>query len=407
MVAFLLAVPTYWTHPEGRGGEELFFDHPTPLNTPGTLRRTLESLVPLVEPGGVAVGVVAAPTAAELSPAMEAWLEELLASPPLPYPVVLFGPSHLALLKDFLRRQGKEAWVDLLSLTGYGAIRNITLVLANLLEAKVLVSLDDDEVVEDTEFLAKISADLAYLGQHYSVFGLAGLYENANGRVFVPEPDTPWGLFWPKLRWMNQTFAKLLSSKEVLPRTPLALGGNMVLPAKLFRRLPFDPCIPRGEDVDYVANAAKWGIPFFFDKNLRILHLPPEKPHPTWLKLRQDLVRFAYARRKLREQEPHPELVRVSPLELAPYPGNFLTDELEEKAYRSHTLLALEYLAAGDAEGARRTLDNLHLLQQENTCRENAFRSYLDLAARWQKMQTWLADPEIAAQARQALWGQT
>ncbi|MEJ2071664.1 MAG: hypothetical protein P8X58_14900, partial [Syntrophobacterales bacterium] len=140
---------------------------------------------------------------------------------------------------------------------------------------------------------------------------------------------------------------------------------------------------------------------------LRILHLPPEKPHPTWLKLRQDLVRFAYARRKLREQEPHPELVRVSPLGLAPYPGNFLTDDLEEKAYRSHTLLALEYLAAGDAEGARHTLDNLQLLQQEKTCGENAFRSYLDLAARWQELQTWLGDSEIAAQARRVLWGQS
>ena len=64
MVAFLLAVPTYWTYPEDRGGEEIFFDHPTPLNTPGTLRRTLESLVPLVEPGVVAVSVVAAPAAA-------------------------------------------------------------------------------------------------------------------------------------------------------------------------------------------------------------------------------------------------------------------------------------------------------------------------------------------------------
>ena len=293
MVAFFLAVPTYWTHPEGRGGEEIFFDHPTPLNTPGTLRRTLESLVPLVEPGVVAVGVVAAPTVAELGPAMEAWLEELLASPPLPYPVVLFGPSHLALLQEFLRVRGKAAWFDLLSLTGYGAIRNITLVLANLLEAEVLVSLDDDEVVEDNDFLAKISTDLAYLGQHHPVFGLAGLYENADGRVFVPEPETSWGLFWPKLRWMNQTFAELLNSEELLPRTPLALGGNMVLPAKLFRRMPFDPCIPRGEDVVFVANAAKWGIPFFFDNNLRILNLPPEKPHPTWLMLRLDLVRFA------------------------------------------------------------------------------------------------------------------
>ena len=149
-----------------------------------------------------------------------------------------------------------------------------------------------------------------------------------------------------------------------------------------------------------------WGIPFFFDKNLRILHLPPEKPHPTWLKLRQDLRRFAYARRKLREQESHPDLVRVSPLELAPYPGNFLTDELEDKAYHSHALLALEYLAGGDADGARETLQNLCLFQQENTCPHNAFQAYLDLTTRWQELQTWLADPEIAAQVRQVLWGQ-
>ena len=405
MVSFLLAIPTYWTHPESRGAEHIFFDHPTPLNTPGTLRRTLESLIPLVEPG-VVVTVVAATTSPELDLAAEAWLGKLLTSPPLPYPVFLFAASQVALLQDFLRDRGKETWTSLLSLGSYGAIRNLTLVLANLWEAEVLVSLDDDEVVDDKDFLTKISHDLAVLGKRHTVFGLAGLYNNADGRVFVLEPETPWSLFWPKLRWMNQTFAGLLDSEEFLPRTPMALGGNMVLPAVLFRRLPFDPCIPRGEDVDYVANAAKWGIPFFLAKDLRVLHLPPEKLHPTWLRLRQDLVRFAYARRKLKEQESHPELVRISPLELMPYPGNFLTDDLEERAFRSHTLLALEYLAAGDAEGARQTLENLRLFQQQNTSPANAFRAYFDLTTRWQELQAWLADPEIAGQARRALWGQ-
>jgi len=336
---------------------------------------------------------------------MEDRLQEIVSSPPLPYPVFWFLPSHLARLQAFLRDHGREAWVDLLSLEGYGAIRNLTLVLANLLEAEVLVSLDDDEIIEDQEFLSKISADLALLGQQHPVFGLAGPYVNADGGVLVPEPQTPWGLVWPKLRYMNQTMAGLVDGEELLPRTPLALGGNMILPLDLCRRLPFDPDIPRGEDLDYVANAAMWGIPFFFDKNLRIVHLPPEKPHPTWLKLRQDLRRFAYARRKLREQEPHPDLVRVTPLELAPYPGNFLTDELEGMAYHSHALLALEYLTAGDAEGARQTLQNLCLFQQENTCAHNAFRTYLELAARWQELQSWLAEPEIGTQARRAVWG--
>jgi hypothetical protein len=404
MVAFFLAIPTYWTHPEGHGGEDIIFDHPTPLNIPGTLRRTLESLIPLVNPG-VTVGVVAATAAPELNPMVEARVWELLTSPPLPYPVVFFSASHLAVFQDFLRRQGKDDWGALLSLAGYGAIRNLTLVLANLHEAEVLVSLDDDEVIEDKDFLTRITADLTLLGKRHPVCGLAGLYLNANGQVYLSEPEAPWALFWPKLRWMNQTFAELLEAEEPLPRTPLALGGNLALPASVFRQLPFDPLIPRGEDVDYVVNARMWGIPFFLDKNLRILHLPPEKPHPTWLRLRQDLVRFAYARRKLREQEPYPGLVRVSAQELVPYPGNFLMDDLEERAHRSHSLLALEYLTAGDTEGAHQTLENLRLLQQMNQGTQNTFRAYLDLTTRWHELQTWLADPGVAAQARRALWG--
>ena len=47
MTAYWVAIPTYWTHPGGAGPEEIVFDHPTPLDTPGTLRRTLESLIPL------------------------------------------------------------------------------------------------------------------------------------------------------------------------------------------------------------------------------------------------------------------------------------------------------------------------------------------------------------------------
>ncbi len=404
MASFFLAIPTYWTHPEGQGEEDIIFDHPSPLNTPGTLRRTLESLIPLVKPG-VTVGVAAAAAAPELNALVEARVRDILTSSPLPYPVVLFSASHLAVFQEFLRSHGKEEWSSLLSLAGYGAIRNLTLVLANILEAEVLVSLDDDEVIEDQDFLGRIANDLAVLGRLHPVFGLAGLYDNPDGRVFVPEPTAPWALFWPKLRLMNQTMAGLLEGEEPRPLTPLGLGGNMALPGDLFRRLPFDPRIPRGEDVDYVVNARMWGIPFFLDKHLRVRHLPPEKPHPTWLRLRQDLVRFAYARRKLREQEPHPHLVKVSPQELTPYPGRFLLDDLEEMAHRSHTLLALEYLAAGDTTGARQTLMNLQLFQQENSGSENAFRTYLDFTSRWQALQTWLADPQVAAQVRRALWG--
>ncbi len=405
MASFFLAIPTYWTHPEGRGREEVFFGHPTPLDTGGTLRRTLESLSPLVGPE-VTVGVVAAATSPELAHLIEARVREILTSPPLPFPVVFFSASHLEALQDFVRRQGNEEWVSLLSLTGYGAIRNLTLVLANLYGADVLVSLDDDEVIEDQGFLVRIAEALAVLEKRHSIFGLSGPYVNADGHIFQPEPETPWTFFWPKVRWMNEAFDGLLEAEEPLPLTPLGLGGNLVLPAALFRRLPFDPFIPRGEDVDYVMNARMWGIPFYFDKDLQVLHLPPETSHPTWLFLRQDLVRFAYARRKLLEQEPRPGLVRVTVQELRPYPGNFLLDDLEERACQSHTLLALEYLAEGDPENARQTLENLRILQQEAQRPGNVFLTYLDLAARWQELQTWLAEPEMAAEARRVVWGE-
>jgi hypothetical protein len=404
MVSFVLAIPTYWTHPEGTGGEDLIFDHPSPLNSAGTLRRTLESLIPLVNPD-IVVAVVAAAAAPELDSRVEARVREIIASPPLPYPVVFFAPSHLAVLRDLVQRQGGEKWGSLISLAGYGAIRNLTLVLANLLGAEALVSLDDDEVIEEADFFQRIAGDLEELGRRSPIFGLAGLYVNPDGRIPAPEPTAPWAQFWPKLRCMNQTFAGLMAGEDPMPPTPLALGGNMVLPAGLFRRLPFDPLIPRGEDVDYVVNARMWGIPFFCDPKLRVRHLPPAKPHPTWLRFRQDLLRFAYARRKLRQQEPGPTMVRVSPLDLTPYPGRFLGDDLEDMAHRSHTVLALEYLAAGEAAAAGETLLNLRLLQEESDNPANAFAAYLDFTQRWQALQTWLADPEAAARVRQALWG--
>jgi hypothetical protein len=112
MASFVLAIPTYWTHPDGTGGEDLIFDHPSPLNTSGTLRRTLESLIPLVKPG-VVVAVAAAAAAPELDPLVEARVREIITSPPLPYPVVLFAPSHLAVLQDLVHRQGREEWSSL------------------------------------------------------------------------------------------------------------------------------------------------------------------------------------------------------------------------------------------------------------------------------------------------------
>jgi hypothetical protein len=404
MRGYFAAIPTYWTYPGGEGPEEIVFDHPTPLDSPGTLRRTLESLTPLAA-RGVGVGVVVAATAPALEEAVARRVREVAESPPLPYPVRWFTASHLSILRDFCLTRGRPEWLPLLSLTGYAQIRNITLILANICNAGALLSLDDDEVIADPDFLARVEADLELLGQEHPVFGLAGIYRNQDGGVLLPEPGAPWAVAWPKMQWLNAALQELALAGPGLKPTHLGFGGNLALPASLFRLLPFDPAITRGEDTDYLLNARMFGIPFFLDNTLSIIHLPPDKPHPTWLRLRQDLVRFGYTRMKLRQQEPGPGRVRVTAEDFRPYPGNFLADDLPERAFRSHILLALDYLARGDAEAARQTLENLALMDRLEQAGAGVYRQYLETVSHWQALQEWLAAPEVAAAARLALWG--
>jgi hypothetical protein len=407
MTGVFLAIPTYWG-PDGGADPDTgdMYDHPTPLKSAGTLRRTLDSLAPLVGPG-VRVAVVAAATHPGVASAVELRVRQVIEDPPLPYPVTFFSTSHLEALRTLVAGRGQPSLTELLSLKGYGAIRNLTLILANLWDAGVLVSLDDDEVVEDPDFLDRLTEDLKILSLNEKIVGLAGVYVDAAGNLLAPEPDTPWARFWPKIKKMNDTWRELLEKNKTtpLPRTPMALGGNMVIPQALYRLVPFDPRIPRGEDVDYVMNARLFGISFFLDPELRVLHLPPAKPHPRWRRLRQDVLRFAYARRKLRGQQARPGLAPLTPEELMPYPGAFLTEALEELVVRSHTLLALEYLAGGDGEGARQTLENITRFYRESEAPDNAWLNYLELAGRWQGLQAWLAQPETAVRIRTALWG--
>lgn len=399
---FCLAVPTYWTFPGGRDEGEIFFDHPTPLDQEGTLPRLLTSLVPLLSAEDHIV-VVAAATHDSLAGQTETRVRELLAAFTSQGSVHLFSSSHLAVFQDFCRQQGHPAFCSLLSLNGYGAIRNLTLVLANLLGARALVSLDDDEIITDAAFLARIEQDLHELAHTFAVFGLAGLYETPQGAIVAPEPQGAWVEFWPKMRWLNEAVAAL-GAAPTLTLTPLALGGNMVISRELGGSIPFDPLLPRGEDTDYVLNARLFGIPFFLDPQLRVVHDPPDKPHPVWKRLRQDLARFWYTRQKLLTIEPGHVPQPVTAADFLPYPGRFLTAELELLAYRAHTVLALEYLEAGEAAAARETLRNLEVLRR-GWPGPGVFQTYYLFVQQWRRFQGWLATPEVRAGALEAIWG--
>jgi hypothetical protein len=107
----------------------------------------------------------------------------------------------------------------------------------------------------------------------------------------------------------------------------MALGGDMVFHRELFTRVPFDPGITRGEDIDYLINARLAGIPWWFDPGLTILHLPPRHyDTPLYQRLREDVFRFVYEKEKLRLHG------YQRPAWLEPYPGALLGDDLVEAA---------------------------------------------------------------------------
>ncbi len=325
MKKLAVVVPTYWgpVREYELGMPSPAYDHPTPLGSQGTLPRLLESLA---GNRGVEfeVFLVVAPTEPGLGEAAERQVQGLATPFAEAMPLVVIGPNSLGKLKAELGGKGLE--VDLLSLQGYGNVRNLGLAVGLLSGAEAIVFLDDDEVVEQ-DYLAKAVASLDdFTRRAGAAMGVAGPYLGPDGAPFLPESPELGNPFLDKAHYINQALRNLLQGGEKNP-TPLAFGGNMVLSQALAREVAFDPLIPRGEDIDYVLSAWLLGCEFYFDPGLRVTHLPPAEPRPTSCEaLRRDVVRFIYEREKLATAR---SLGLPFPIGLGPYLGCFLTGDLE------------------------------------------------------------------------------
>jgi len=345
----LIVVPTYWTFEEGKPSpEKVSYDHPTPLSSKGTLPRLLESLTGL-ETVSFGVLVITATTDPGLETAAEERVGSIIASFRDRLPIAQFAGTELRLLQKSLARWGfaKEA----LSLQGYGNVRNLQLLAAQMLEVPVIIGLDDDEAVTDRAFFWKA---LEFVGKRRGgefVGGVGGFYLNEAGEKLPPKERESErggsGLFARKVEVMKAALEELERKPGRLVETNFVYGGNMVIHQELFWEVPFDPFIPRGEDIDYVINTRLAGYRFFFDKELSVVHLPA----PTRNQLREDVVRFIYEREKLNMARKVPGLNPLSPESLDPYPGAFLRDELEKEALAA---LKEQGFPAGVVEYAKR-----------------------------------------------------
>jgi len=382
-----MVIPSYWGRKKSEGWRrsDSVFDHPTPLDEEGTLERALNSVAHLKNKDFNLV-ILGVSTAEDIRREVEAKISTITARSSSGIETLLFSYSHLDMVHHYLSEHKKEQFIPLLRLQGYSDVRNLCLFAAHLLGSEVAVLIDDDEIFEDPQFMEKAQE---FIGKEFAgdeVLAVAGYYINPDGDFLINKEIFPWMTYWNKIDCMNRAFRETIGKEPRLKETPFVFGGNAVIHRKLFMSVPFDPSITRGEDIDFLINARMFGFKFFLDNQLSIKHKAPPKSHPEWRKVREDIFRFVYEKRKLDTQEPVPEMTKVTADELGIYPGEFLKDDLEERIFRSNVMLATDYLIKGDPESAAECLNNIHLARTPPFSGLNPFQNIVKLQKEWKDL---------------------
>lgn len=401
-----MAIPSYWARESKVGWKEgdAIYDHPTPLDNEGTLLRAIKSMDVLRHKDFQLV-IIAVPTAEEIGKEVEKKSKKFIDSVSIGVDILLFGSSHLKSIHDLFIREGKSEYVDLVQLRGYSNIRNLCTFIPHILGSDVAVLIDDDEIFEDADFMTKAKEFIGKEIKGKEVHAVAGYYLQPDGDYHVKKEFKPWMKHWDQYERMNQAFDEIIGAEPRLKQTPFVFGGNMVIHRNLFTRIPFDPHVPRGEDIDFLINARMFGFSFFLDNQLAIKHLAPPKTHPVWMRLREDIYRFVYERAKIRSQRKVEGMTKVHPEEFDPYPGCFLKDDLEEKIEKAGKILSEEYLYIGDKKGSEEALKNIQIAKVEAVPKFDPFERLCSLQRRWKEMMSYTGKSKTSSKIKEIIEG--
>lgn len=379
-----VVIPTYWSREDNIWEEgDAVYDHPTPLNGTDTLSRTLESMK-ILNNKKFKLVIPICPTCKEVEEPAEKRVREIVKKAGLNIETYIFTNSNLQAIKEILIENGlAKKTVDILNIHGYSNVRNICLFVSHILSSEVTILIDDDENFENPAFI-----DIAkeFIGKRIfgkSIYGVAGYYLNKYDEFYDDVNMVPWMTYWDRFGSKTKAFDKIIRDDPRLKVTPFAFGGLMVIHKNLFKIIPFDPDVRRGEDIDYLINSKMFGFDFFLDNKLNIKHLPPKKNHPIWKRFREDIYRFLYEQAKIKSQYEVNNMTKVSADDFAPYPGDFLKDDLEDKIFKTNILLALEFLSDGDIEGCKESIKNIYLSKYEAIPKEDPFTKYRRAQKDW------------------------
>lgn len=385
-----IVIPTYWSRAL-RSGEDwvegdAVYDHPTPIDGEDTLSQTLESMK-VLDSKDFILAILLCPTTEKVLAQARKRVLEILDRANLGVQTYVFTPSQLNSIKYIAyEKELKQESTDLLSLHGYANVRNMCIYIAYILGVDVAVLIDDDEIFEKSNFMEIATEFIGGRLYGKTVDGIAGYYLNKYNNYYDDVNIEPWMTYWDRFGSKAAAFDKIIGSEPRIKPTPFAFGGAMVIHRNLFKMVPFDPRITRGEDIDYLINAKMFGFHFFLDRELSIKHLPPPKSHPVWKRFREDIYRFLYEKKKIDTQYEVPNMNKVLAEEFDPYPGSFLKDELEDMIFKANVMLSMDYLASGDVESARESIKNIYLSKYEATPKDDVFTHLRKLQRYWRRL---------------------
>jgi hypothetical protein len=391
-----MIIPSYWCRKKSEDWRETddVYDHPTPLDKTGTLGRVLKSLS-ILESKDFNLVVLGISTAQDIQEEVESKISSIIKEGTTKVKTIFFSYSHLGKIHKHLTNRGQEKFIPLLQLSGYSNARNLCLFSAHILGSEAAVLIDDDEIFEDPKFMEKALEFMGKKIQGDKVLAVAGYYINPDNDFFINKEIPPWMTYWNKIDCMNRAFKEIIGKPPRIKETPFVFGGNMVVHRDLFTYVPFDPSVTRGEDIDYLINARMFGFKFYLDNELSIKHDAPPKTHPTWRKIREDVLRFVFEKSKLDAQEPTPGMRTIRAEDLDPFPGEFLREDLQNRIFHSNLMLAIDYLRQDDKRGALECMKNIYLARTKSSPETNSFQNLIQLQKTWRDLMGYFSSEKV------------
>ncbi len=325
----VVIIPTFISAPRRRNevkGIVSNYDYMTDINEEGNLDRCLGSLE-----GKDGVGLIMVMVAADRSIDIEAVSKvRKIAQNHPDLNVIVIGPAELSVVRERMEELNIEQVSHQICLRGYGAIRNLSLIIANAMGFDAVVFLDEHEVVDDPEFMKKALYGLGRLTkQGVPILAKTGYYINDQGSYFSKWEDKWYNHFWQQGKAFNAWIGSAINGPR-LSRSNHVCGGCLAIHKEAFRRLAFDPWIPRGEDMDYMLDLRMYGSDIWFDNEWQVRKLPPPSRHEG-ARFRQDIFRWLYEYSKLEYSHSLIDLQKVTAASLEPYPGPFLQRGLRRR----------------------------------------------------------------------------